>query len=55
MSHISADKDYVPMDIDFHDLITDQVIIESLKANLIINNIKEPIFDYYKYLKMTKS
>ena len=48
MSYASTDKDFDPINIDFHDLINEEDIIIILKTNLIINNIKEPIFDYYK-------
>ena len=51
----STNKDFESMDIDFHDLINDEIAIISLKENLIRNNIKDPFFDYYKYLKMTTS
>ena len=51
----STNKDFESMDIDFHDLINDEIVIISLKENLIRNNIKDPFFDYYKYLKMTTS
>jgi len=43
------------MEIDFHNIINDKNAIISLKENLIRNNIKESFFDYYKYLKITKS
>lgn len=55
MSGNSTNKDFEPMDIDFHDLINDEKAIISLKENLVRNNIKEPIFDYYIILKMNKS
>ena len=48
-------KDFDPMEIDFHNIINDKNAIISLKENLIRNNIKESFFDYYKYLKITKS
>ena len=51
----STNKVFESMDIDFHDLINDEIAIISLKENLIRNNIKDPFFDYYKYLKMTTS
>jgi len=54
MSYASTDKDFDSMGIDFHDLINEEGIITSLKTNLIINNIKGPIFDYYKHLKRIK-
>ena len=50
MSYVSINKDFAPLDIDFHD-IDDEDNIMTLKANLIINNIKRPNFDYYKILK----
>ena len=53
MSYVSINKDFEPLDIDFHDIDDDEDNIMRLKANLIINNIKRPNFDYYKILKMT--
>ena len=50
MSYVSINKDFAPLDIDFHD-IDDEDNIMTLKANLIINNIKRPNFYYYKILK----
>ena len=52
MSYVSINKDFEPLDIDFHDIDDDEDNIMRLKANLIINNIKRPNFDYYKILKM---
>ena len=52
MSYVSINKDFEPLDIDFHDIDYDEDNIMRLKANLIINNIKRPNFDYYKILKM---
>ena len=51
MSYVSINKDFAPLDIDFHDIDDDEDNIMRLKANLIINNIKRPNFDYYKILK----
>jgi len=51
MSYVSINKDFAPLDIDFHDTDDDKDNIMRLKANLIINNIKRPNFDYYKILK----
>ena len=51
MSYVSINKDFEPLDIDFHDIDYDEDNIMRLKANLIINNIKRPNFDYYKILK----
>ena len=51
MSYVSINKDFEPLDIDFHDIDDDEDNIMRLKANLIINNIKRPNFDYYKILK----
>ena len=51
MPYVSINKDFTPLDIDFRDIDNDEDNIMRLKANLIINNIKRPNFDYYKILK----